>query len=127
MFQGMPYIINVSVDPSMILGVRAEVIILVIAMLTFAVAAAQLIAIYQGLAQMKQASKERDAQLARQAEHLQNQDRENQRRHEQAMAALHKQMDEASEDRNKRHEQAMAALHALIERMSPRPPELSAG
>ena len=77
MFQGTPYIINAS-----------RVIILVIATLTFAVATAQLTAIYQGLAQMKQASKERDAQLARQAEHLQNQDRENQRRHEQAMAAL---------------------------------------
>ena len=121
MFQGMPYTINVSIDPSTILGVRVEVIILVIAMLTFAVAAAQLIAIYQGLAQMKQASKERDAQLSRQAEHLQNQDRENQRRHEQTMAALNN----ASQDRNSRHEQAMAALTALLERIDRRGPQPS--
>ena len=119
MFQGMPYIINLSVDPSSMLSIRAGVIILVIATLAFAVAAAQLIAIYQGLAQIKQASKDRDAQLSQQAEHLQNQDRESQRCHEQTMAALR----DASRGRNSRHEQAMTALTALVENIDRRGPE----
>lgn len=114
MFQPMPYTINITVAPSTMLGIDAKTVILIIAALTFVVAAVQLIAIYQGLAQMKQASKERDAQLARQAEHLENQNRENQRRHKEAMT-----------DGQRRHEQAMAALTALLERIDRRSPQPS--
>lgn len=69
------------------------------------IAGAQITVIGFGIWVMHRAFKERGQQIAQQTRQLEQQ-------------AL---------DGQRRHEQAMAALHALIERMSPRPPELPAG
>ena len=69
------------------------------------IAAAQTIAIGAGIWVMNRTSKERGQQIAQQSKQLEQQD---------------KRLEQQAIDSERRHEEAMAALHALIERMGPR-------
>ena len=87
--------IHIHMDSLSYLGVPVDVISIAV---TTLIGIAQLFAIFWGLRQMNRSSKERGQQLAQQAI-----------------------------DSERRHEQAMAALHALIKHMSPQPPQPSTG
>ena len=98
------------------------------------IAAAQITAIGYGIWVMHKASKERGVQIAQQALDSRRQHEQTMtamhEQHEQTMAALHEEREQQEQqalDNRRQHEQTMTALQAIIGRMSPRPPEPSAG